>query len=36
LQFLAAAHSLSVNCSKMTGDRARHLAYEIFSIKCRF
>jgi len=35
-QFLTAAHISTVNCDEMAGDRARKLAYKIFSIKSRF
>jgi len=35
LQLLAAAHISTVNCDKMTEDRPRKPAYEIFSIKRR-
>jgi len=34
--FLAAAHISTVNCDKMTGNRPKQPAYEIFSIKRRF
>jgi len=36
LQFLDAAHILTLNCDKMAGDRPRQPAYEIFSTKRRF
>jgi len=36
LQFLDAAHILTLNCDEMAGDRPRQPAYEIFSIKRKF
>jgi len=36
LQFLDAAHILTLNCDKMAGDRPRQFAHEIFSIQRRF
>ena len=35
-QFLNAVHISTLNCDKMTGDRPRLPAYEIFSIQRRF
>jgi len=35
-RFQAAMHILTVNFAKITGDRARQPAHEIFSIKRRF
>jgi len=34
--FLAARHISRANCTKFTTDRPRQVAYEIFSIECRF
>jgi len=36
LQFLDAAHNLTLNCDKMARDRPRQPAYDIFSIKRKF
>jgi len=36
LQFLDAAHILTLNCNKMAGERPRQLQYGIFGIKLRF
>jgi len=36
LQFLDAAHILTLNCDEMAGDRPRQPAYEIVSTKRRF
>jgi len=36
LQFWTVAHILGVNCGKMVGDKPKHPAYKIFSIKRRF
>jgi len=33
-QFCAATRISRVNCAKITGDRPRQPAYEIFSIEC--
>jgi len=35
-KFQAATHISRVNCAKITGDRPRQPAYEIFSIKRKF
>jgi len=36
LQFRTATHISRLNCAEMAEDRPRELAYEIFSIKCKF
>jgi len=36
LQFLDAAHILTLNCDEMAGDGPKQPAYEIFSIQHRF
>jgi len=35
-QFLDAAHTSTLNCDEMAGDRARQPAHEIFSIQRKF
>jgi len=35
-QFWTATHISRVDCAEMAVDRPRQLAYEIFSIECRF
>jgi len=35
-QFLDAAHTLTLNCDEIVGDRSKQPAYEIFSSKRRF